>query len=164
MDRKILLNFLGIIVLVCLIVTLIIGHEITNSTKIMAFNYSDDYVSFTTIGDTSFEKGYVSTKNPHIHIDKDFKINNSSDYLLNGIETESYNIISDYNDTNSNGVNISFKILNVTDRNTNSPIEIYNLFVNCTNGNIYRVVLFGDNLDNKINNTAKQVFDTLKLK
>lgn len=152
-------------VLVCLILALIIGHEVANNSKIIAFNYSDNHISFATTGETSFEKGYVSTKKTHIHVDNHFKLcNNSSDYLFNEIKTGSSIFISDYNDTNSNGVNVNFKILNVTEKTTNSQIEIYNLFINYSDDNLYRIVLFGDNSDNKINNTSKQVFDTLKLK
>ena len=166
MDRKSLFNMLGIIIILISIFILIFGHEVEENSKITAFNFSDDDLSFSTTGDTRLENEYKSAKISYIHLDNDFKKTNESlSYSVNGkVSTVSHQIISVYNRTNSNHVNVEFEIFRVIEKNTNSQIDIYNLLINCKNGKIYRIMMYGNNSDNEIENTANQVFETLKLK
>jgi len=88
----------------------------------------------------------------------------ASDYYDMRLKNSSGDLLATYNKTNPNGVSVFCSVIKRIDPKTQVELEFYNFIIQDKIGQIREISIFGDNSNNKINNTAYLVFNSIKLK
>jgi hypothetical protein len=160
------INLLGIVGIMVGILLLFNISNIMGNSKITSFNYSDDQFSFNATGaDLVIDKDYKSNEKVYVKFTKNINSNSSlaRDNYNSKVKNSSGQILSSYNKTNSNGVNVYCSVIKLLDPSTKTELVFYNFFIQDKAGQIHKISIFGDDTDNKINKTADSVYNSIKL-